>query len=183
MAFYVGAGVGGFPRRQPVRYLGPPRPPDVADAAARARRKPPAQMPPAVQPMPYTNPTQQQQQIYHQAGGPMTGPGYAGGDLSPTSPEYDPALAVAHEQAKQAVQAAAARYGTMRMNQLQNVQNFLPPELQQQVQGVSMVDPAAAWRSVSGAFTQAAMAAGFQDPRLYLTSLLNRPRVQGPLPE
>jgi hypothetical protein len=50
----------------------------------------------------------------------------------------------------------------MRMNQLQQVQTQLPPELVQQIQGLPTADPAAAWRAVSGAFTQQAAGAGYQ---------------------
>jgi hypothetical protein len=87
------------------------------------------------------------------------------------TPEYDPALAQAQEQAKAVIAKQANAYATQRLNQLQGVLDYLPPELKQAVQGVSMVDPAAAWRSLSGGFSSASQAAGFQDPRMWLRYL------------
>lgn len=158
-------------RRQPVRFMGPPmtqppqRPPD---------RGPVRQMPP---PMGYQNPTQRQQGFMGQAQAQGAQLARSQG-FQQGQPEYDATMAHAQEIAKQHLAQAASRYGQMRMNQLQQVQNQLPPELVEQIQGLPTADPAAAWRAISGAFTQQAAGAGYQDPRLYLAWLL-RNRQQG----
>jgi hypothetical protein len=86
--------------------------------------------------------------------------------------KYDATLAHQHEILKQKLAASAARYGAMRMAQLHQIQGQLPPELQQQLGMLPETDPAAAWRAISGAFTEQAAASGYQDPRLYIAWLL-----------
>lgn len=158
-------------RRQPVRFMGPPMTQPVRD-----RSQPMKQMPP---PMGYQNPTVRQQNFLGQAqqqGAQLArSQGFQKGQ-----PEYDATMAHQQEIAKQHLAQAASRYGQMRMNQMQQVQNQLPPELVAQIQGLPTADPAAAWRAISGAFTQQAAHAGYQDPRLYLAWLLQNRQTGAP---
>jgi hypothetical protein len=164
-------------RRQPVRFMGTPMTQAPRSQASRPPdRGPVRQMPP---PISYQNPTQRQQ-------GLMTQAAQQGAQLARSQgfqkgqPEYDATMAHQQEIAKQHLAQAASRYGQMRMNQLQQVQNQLPPELVQQIQGLPTADPAAAWRAISGAFTQQASQSGYQDPRLYLAWLLRNRQAGHP---
>jgi hypothetical protein len=68
----------------------------------------------------------------------------------------------------------AVAYARARLAQMRAVAAALPPDLQQQLAGTqgANVDPAAAWRAISGAFAQTSRQAGYVDPRYYLLRVL-----------
>ena len=64
-------------------------------------------------------------------------------------------------------------YARTRLAQLQRVVSLLSPDLQQQLAaGQRNVDPAAAWRAISGAFANYSRQQGFNDPRYFLQNYL-----------
>lgn len=84
------------------------------------------------------------------------------------------AQVAAMDPAMQAVmRARALAYARARLSQLQKVAGLLNPEVQGLLQqNQNPVDPAAAWRAISGAFASQSRQAGYQDPRYYLTRVL-----------
>lgn len=101
-----------------------------------------------------------------------------GGQRQPTMGAYQqPVQAGAVAQMDPAMQAQmharANAYARARLMQLQKVALQLPPELQAQLgQAQQNVDPAAAWRGISGAFANLSRQQGYQDPRYYLRYIL-----------
>lgn len=101
-----------------------------------------------------------------------------------TQPGYGPTLGayssgdanyygIPGQQAYLARQQAARSYALQRFAQMRRVMGLLSPDLQGQIRsGLSASDPAAAWRAYSAAFAQASRAAGYADPRYYLTYVL-----------
>jgi len=72
-----------------------------------------------------------------------------------------------------AYHARALAYARARLQQLQSVASLLNPNLQTMLQQQqNPVDPAAAWRAISGAFAAQSRQAGYQDPRFYLRHVL-----------
>jgi hypothetical protein len=71
------------------------------------------------------------------------------------------------------MKARAAAYARARLAQMQRVISQLPPEMQAQLtQAQGGVDPAAAWRAISGSFANLSRQKGYQDPRYYLRYVL-----------
>ncbi len=173
----------GMARRQPVRNPGPfPGQGQPTAARPQPQMMPPVGGPPQAQPGPmfYENPTVRQQRLT--AASMAQGNQFARSmNQEMGSDKYDATMAHQHEILKQKLAASAARYGAMRMQQLQQVQGQLPPELVAQMQGLPSADPAAAWRAISGAFTQQAAGQGYQDPRLYLNWLLQNRGQTNPM--
>lgn len=126
----------------------------------------PAVVAPPVQPRvqrPAPGTTAAMPPIVMQGGQPTLGAYSHGGN---TGQITDPAaLAEAH--------AAAAKYARTRFAQMQKIAAMLPPEMQQQLAAAQRgVDPAAAWRQISGAFAQLSKTQGYQDPRYFLRYVL-----------
>lgn len=59
-------------------------------------------------------------------------------------------------------------FARRRMHQMQNIAQSLPPELQALLAQQQGIDPAQAWRAISGAFSQYAQGRGYADPRQLL---------------
>jgi len=117
--------------------------------------------PPRPQPMHTRGPTPT---VVMQGGQPTLG-GYASGDR-----QYQ---GIPGKGASDARQAAAIRYAQARLAQLQRVVSLLPQDLQEQLAASRRsVDPAAAWRGISGAFSNYSQQQGFNDPRYYLLNYL-----------
>lgn len=88
-------------------------------------------------------------------------------------PAQAAAIAGMDPAAQAAVRARANAYARARMKQMQRVASVLPPELQKQLASSQrQIDPAAAWRAISGAFAAQSKQAGYQDPRYYLRYVL-----------
>ena len=66
------------------------------------------------------------------------------------------------------MRARAAAYAQHRLAQLRAIAPMLTPEIQTFLGNQGNLDPAAAWRGISGAFAQAAHQQGYQDPRMML---------------
>jgi len=96
------------------------------------------------------------------------------------------------EFANNAVQARAGQYGTLRMGQMQKLLAMMQaqqgqgapmgdPNVMAQfgsaMQGAQGLDPAAAWRQVSGSFARmAGQQAPGMDPRMWLHQMMRGPR-------
>lgn len=117
--------------------------------------------------VPYESPFQREQQIYRRGQQEAGQYGFEG-------PERDSFAQYKRQQ-------AASKYGLGRMNQLRRVARLMSPEMQALINQNSApgVDPAAAWRNVSGMFSAAAAQGGYNDPRLYLQQLLGQSQIRG----
>lgn len=117
--------------------------------------------------IPYESPFQREQQVYRRGMQEAGRYGFEGTERD--------------DYARYKRQQAAARYGQSRMNQLRQVARLMSPEMQALINQNNQpgVDPAAAWRNVSGAFSSAANQGGYADPRLYLQQLLGQSQMRG----
>ena len=122
---------------------------------------------------------------------PVAGPGPGGNVVmqggQPTLGAYHTAGALpanADPSIRSARHNADLQYARARLAQLQRVVSLLPPELQQQLAASQrQIDPAAAWRAISGSFANYSRSQGFQDPRYYLQNYLpEQLRGQGRAP-
>lgn len=132
----------------------------VAPPVYHAMGMPGAQQSPFIpaahlQPLPaYSNPTQNQQ---------VQLAGLQRGQLN-----LDPAITAAMGDPAAIMHARAQQYAQHRLAQLQALAPQLSPELQAMMGGQSQLDPAAAWRAISGAFATFARGQGYTDPRQML---------------
>lgn len=128
-------------------------------------------------------PNSQHQSAFMPTPTPVAAPAYSNptqnyqaqlGALQAAQTGMDPALRVAMGDPHAIMQARANAYANQRLAQLRRIAPQLSPELQGMLGNPSGLDPAAAWRAISGAFTQYANDMGYADPRQLLRLGANR---------
>lgn len=119
-------------------------------------------------------------------GGAPTAPNQAPSPFTPQAappaPYVNPSARIAQQMAglqqmgipqgvqQGAVAQQASNYAQRRLAQLRRIAFQLPPELQAQLAQADGLDPAEAWRQISGSFANFARGQGVADPRQMLVN-------------